>query len=210
MGKPRKTGNPLFDIVLAEWSPRITNAGVWEKRKKGPARKKFELINPTEEEAYDMVAWIRKDKECREKAKASNSFYTPPSDLIVFLNNESWEDEIGIEITKTTRREAHRSKAVYGNNIKSLIEHWQGVIKEWPDDRLRASKSFQAAWKYPEFRDWVKKERQGRKPDKADNPPSPPPIKPKKPDTTADLPPPRTENDLLVAQFVKDYNLFGK
>jgi hypothetical protein len=205
MGKPRPTGNELFDIVWAAYPARNGR-----KETKAPSLKLFKQMKVSEETAYDMVEWIKKDKESRESLNQQNLFCKPPMDMVRFLRHTVWEDEIGVEVTKTTRREAHRSKAVYGNNVNELIEHWQGVIKEWPDDRLRASKSFQAAWKYPEFRDWVKKERAGRKPDKADNPPSPPPIKLKKPDTTADLPPPRTENDLLVAQFVKDYDLFGK
>jgi hypothetical protein len=159
MGKPRKTGNPLFDIVWAEWPPRITGAGVWEKRKKGPARKKFEQINPTEEEAYDMVAWIRKDKECREKAKASNSFFTPPADLIVFLNNGSWEDEIGVEITDSQRYEKKRSQTIHSKTVTGHIETWSKLIHEWSIEKLRASTSFMSAYDtYAEFRAWVQKE----------------------------------------------------
>ena len=174
MGNPRPTGNELFDIFWKEYPPRINGAGVMEKKKKGPALKWFETHKPSEEEVYDMVAWLKRDKECRGISEISGGFYSARADAIVFLNQEGWMDEIGVVVTKTQRREDHRSKAVHVSNAKAAIESFSAVILEWSDDNLRASKAFQSAWKYPEFRKWVKEQRQDRK----------------NPTSDADLPPP--------------------
>ena len=210
-----KTGNILFDIFWKEYPPRINSAGVMEKKRKGLALKWFETHKPSEEQVYDMVAWVKKDNELR--AKSGDHFYSPPPDAIVWLNQKRWMDEIGIEVTKTQRREAHRSKAVYGNNVQSLIEQWQGVIKEWPIQKLVNHKGFMSGRRYPEFRDWAIKERpdlEGARPDPVAK--KPVKLEPvgfgceivQKVDTAADLPPPKPEINPLVEQFIKDYDLF--
>jgi hypothetical protein len=216
----RKTGNELFDIFWKAYPARVNGAGVMEKRKKGLALKWFEKENPSEEKVYDMLAWIKKDKECRETSENANKFYSPPPDAIVFLNQKRWMDEIGEVLTKTDRREAHRSQSVYANNIKALIAHWQGVILEWPPGKLKASKAFMAAAAYPEFAKWAigqKPDLKGAKADEADNPPLSRPKNAVVKDflitqipSTADLPPPNTEINPLVEQFIKDYDLFRK
>jgi len=76
------------------------------------------------------------------------------------------------------------SEMTYERNIKDKIRDWQSVIQEWSDEKLRASKAFQSAWKYPEFRNWVKEQRQGRKPDPVE--------------VVADLPPPKTRKDRII------------
>jgi hypothetical protein len=220
--KPRPTGNELFDIFWKEYPPRINGAGVTEKRKKGLALKWFEKEKPSEEKVYDMLAWIKKDKECRKTSEDANKFYSPPPDAIVFLNQKRWMDEIGEVLTKTDRREAHRSRSVYSNNVQSLISQCQGIIKEWPIQKLLKSPVIRAGRKYPEFRAWAIEQRpdlKGAKADKADNPPLSQPVNAvvKKSLTTqipsdADLPPPRdddfTGQSKLVDDFVEKYNLF--
>lgn len=211
--KPRPTGNELFDIFWEAYPYRINGTGAMEKKRKGPALKWFEKESPSEEKVYDMVAWIKLDKENREASDTANHFYSAPPDAIVWLNQKRWMDEIGVEVTKTTRREAHRSKAVYANNAKEKIANWKNRIQDWTDEQLRASKPFQAAWKYPEFRKWVKEQRAGRKPEKI----TPKPLASrdltvnvavKKISPAADLPPPKTEINPLVEKFIKDYDLF--
>jgi hypothetical protein len=199
-----KTGNELFDIFWQIYPPRDN-----KKKTKGPSLAWFEKNKPAEELVYDMVEWVKKDKANRELLLSQKLFCAPPKDAIRFLKDKDWMDEIGEPATKTEKREAHRGKAVYANNIKALISHWQSVILEWSDDKLRASKAFQSAWKYPEFREWVKKERANRT--KADNPPLSQPEKAvipvKKPTPDADLPPPRTEQERMVEEFVEKYKL---
>lgn len=210
MGKPRKTGNPLFDIIWAEWPPRITGKGTWEKRKKGPARKEFEKINPTEEEAYDMADWIKKDKECREKAKREKGFFSSPADLVVWLKAGGWEDEIGIEITDSDRYEKKRSSDTKQRAIATAKEEWRGVIMERSVQDLLNNKGFRHFAKaYPEFRAWAiskRPELDGAKADhitRADkkvSQPRKPVIEPISVEVTQDLPPP-TMKDKIAEKY---------
>ena len=212
-----KTGNELFDIFWKEY-PARNNKKVTKKA----SLAWFKKHDPPEETVYDMIQWLKKDKENRDLLTSQEQFCPPPQDAIRFLNAEAWVyDEIGKVCTKTQRREAHRSKAVYGNNVQNLISQCEGIIKEWPIQKLLRNATIRAGRKYPEFRAWAIKQRpelKGAKADKADNPP---PSEPKnavatpnvallQPDTTADLPPPKPEINRLVEQFIKDYDLFGK
>jgi hypothetical protein len=150
-----KTGNELFDIFWQIYPPRDN-----KKKTKDQSLTWFEKNNPSEELVYDMVEWIKKDKANRELLLSQKLFCAPPKDAIRFLRDKDWMDEIGEPATKTEKREAHRSRAVYGNNIKSLIRDWENVITEWPRERLWANKAFKYAYNaYPEFRAWVKKAR---------------------------------------------------
>lgn len=214
MGKPRQTGIELFDILWDVYPPRLNKLGLYEKRKKGPAIKKFKQENYSEETVYDMVAWIRKDNEYREKSRKANEFYSPPPDLIVFLNQDRWMDEVGEVATDSQRYENKRSQSIHSKNLQSKIDSWSGVIHERTIEELRANPRFMAAYgSCKEFRAWVQKELPDRpKADKADNPVlSSPVIPPKKPETTQDLPPPEpifTGQSQLVDEFVKKYKLF--
>jgi hypothetical protein len=160
MGKPRKTGNKLFDIVWDVYPPRINGLGIAEKKNKKRALAKFERMKLTEEDVFDMVAWIKADNENRTRSIASDKFYSAPADLIVFLNDERWiNDEIGTTPTKTDRFETRRSQAVKNNNTKGAIDHWKSVIKEWPIARLVGNPRFMAARQYPGFREWALEQR---------------------------------------------------
>lgn len=204
MGKPRQTGNDLFDIFWKEYPPRVNSLGVMEKKRKADALKWFKKHNPSEETVYDMLAWIEKDKDNRGRSELGGAFYSAPPDAIVFLNQERWlNDEIGVEATKTQRYEAHRGRSVYANNIKALIGQYESIVKEWSRDRLRKHPGFIHAYNaYPEFRSWVKEQMAGRK---ADNPPlsepanavATPNVALLQPDTTQDLPPP----DKFIARY---------
>lgn len=200
MSKPRSTDNELFDIFWKEYPPRVNSLGVMEKKRKADALKWFKKHNPSEETVYDMVAWLEKDKENRGKSDSAGKFYSAPPDAIVFLRQERWiHDEIGVESTKTQRYEAHRGKAVYGNNVKDLISDWQGVINDWPLEKLRANKSFIHACRYPEFLKWAKEKRPDQK-----NPTSNPTSAPT---SDADLPPPSKKKLKCIALYrdVKRY-----
>jgi len=170
MGRSRPTGNELFDILWAEYPPRINGSGVKEKKKKGPALKKFEQENYSDETVYDMIAWIRQDKECRDKSRASKEFYSPPPDLIVFLNQERWMDEIGVEVTDSQRYEKKRSKTIYSKTIQEKINQWSNVIQDWPAGKLKANKMFmEASRAYPEFKAWALEQRPDLRGAKADH-----------------------------------------
>ena len=152
----RKIGNELFDIFWQLYPPRINGAGVMEKKRKRDALKWFEKNNPSEEAVYDMVAWIKKDIANREKSEAAHSFYSPPADAIVFLNQEKWiYDEIGKTLTKTGRFEKKRSRSIAVNNLKSDITTWESVICEWPVSQLKANKHFLHASRNPQFKAWA-------------------------------------------------------
>jgi hypothetical protein len=187
MGKPRKTGNVLFDIVWAEYPPRHGR-----KETKAPSRKLFEKLNPSEEEAHDMVEWIKKDKESRESLRKQGKFCKEPMDMIRFLRHSVWEDEINVEATELDHREAHRSNAVCSNNIKSAIEQFKDIVGHRTKAELRKNKGFMYAYKtYPEFREWASKQTF-----KTDSP------TPVKPDITEDLPPPNKVDKIM--EFVED------
>ncbi len=218
MGNPRSTDNKLFDIVWLEWPPRINGAGMWEKKKKGPALKKFEKIAPTEEQAYDMVEWIKRDKDCRKKSEDSGKFYAPPPDLVVFLNNRSWEmDEIGEVVTKTQRYEKNRSKSIKDNNLRDGISQWQGTITTWPIPKLRGSKLFMGLVRgCPGFREWALEQRPELKGSKAhvvSDEISTKPVVAIKTDLNrhkmpeaADLPPPKPD----AKQLLKEVRIYAK
>ena len=59
----------------------------------------------------------------------------------------------------TVDPEKSYSEINYERTVKEKIDGMAGVIKEWSDDQLRASATFQAGWKYPEFRKWVREQR---------------------------------------------------
>ncbi len=194
MGKPRSTGNELFDIVWAEYPPRNGR-----KETKAPSLKLFKKLNLSEEQAYDMVAWIKKDKESRESLRKQNKFCKEPQDMVRFLKNEAWLDEIGVEVTKSSRYEKTRSTAIKDNNLKEAIAHWQGIILEWPIDKLRGSKSFMGTVRgCSGFRAWALEQRPELKGSKAPPKPVVQPVLPVKVDpptvdpvsVVADLPPP--------------------
>jgi hypothetical protein len=193
MGKPRKTGIVLFDILWDAYPPRLNKLGLWEKKKKGPAIKKFKQEDYSEETVYDMVAWIRKDNEYREKSRKANEFFSPPPDLIVFLNQDRWTDEVGEVATESQRYEKKRSQSIHSNNAQSKIDSWSKVIHERSIEELRNNPQFMAAYKScPEFRTWVQKELPNRESAKPDhvvevNKKVPQPLKV---ETVADLPPP--------------------
>jgi hypothetical protein len=151
MNKPIPTGNELFDLFWEAYPFR--NAKKIGKKK---CLAKFVLKKYTPEIVQLMTDWIKQDIDNREAVRSKSQFYADPCDAIVFLNNERWEDPIGVVINKTVHRETHRSKAVYASNVKSLIEQWQNVVKEWPVTQLKEHKGFMsAAMAYPEFRKWA-------------------------------------------------------
>jgi hypothetical protein len=161
----RKTGNELFDIFWQQYPARTNSAGVSEKKRKGPALKWFEKNKPAEELVYDMVVWLKKDIGLRAKSETSSAFYPAAPDAVVWLNQSRWMDEIGEVVTTTQRREVKRSKAVYGNNINSLIDQYKGIVNTWTVAELRANPGFIKAYNtYPEFRAWVQKQLPDRTP----------------------------------------------
>jgi len=205
------------------YPPRINKSGVMEKRKKKPARIKFESLNLSKEMVYDLVAWIKKDVDLRATSEASGGFYSPPPDLVVFLNQEKWTDEIGVVVTKAQRKEKNRRKSVLLGNIKSYISQFENIIHEWTVQELLHHKQFRYACDaYPKVKAWALEQRpelKGAKPDKADNPPYPPPVKPKilpkaenptpNPTSDANLPPPDDPvRAAMLKKFTKEYDLF--
>lgn len=217
MGKPRSTGNELFDIFWKEYPPRINGAGMMEKKGKKKALAWFETHKPTEEDVFDMLAWIKKDKDCR--AKSSGHFYSPPADAIVFLNQERWVyDEVGEVATDSQRYEKKRSETILSNNVQGKIDSWSKVIHERSIDELRSNPQFMAAYKScSEFRAWVQGELPDRKPPQAIKPKEAPPPKPepvkrapvtrlvmpskRKPETVAIQPPEPTRVDRFKGKY---------
>jgi len=161
MNKSRKTGNVLFDIFWEAYPPRVNGAGVMEKKKKGAALKYFEKHKPTEEAVFDMIEWLKLDKENRDKSDASGKFYSPPADAIVFLNQKRWVyDEIGTVATKSQRYETRRTTSVQNKNTKDRIAMYRGIVKEWPVARLKADSGFMHASRtYPDFAAWALEQR---------------------------------------------------
>jgi len=128
---------------------------------------------------YDVEGEIRKAKQWLLDNKRKRK---SPQGMHKFLSG--WimrSEETGYV---TVDPEKTPSEMTYERNIKDKIRDWQSVIQEWSDEKLRASKAFQSAWKYPEFRNWVKEQRQGRKPDPVE--------------VVADLPPPKTRKDRII------------
>jgi hypothetical protein len=128
--------------------------------------------------------WCRTVSTCRRKtAKGMHRF------LAGWVSRSEATGHVTVDPEKSP------SEVIYERNVKEKINDMASVIKEWTDDQLRASPTFQAGWKYPEFRAWVKEQRKDLKPT---------------PD--ADLPPPRdddfTGQSKLVDDFVKKYDLF--
>ena len=229
-----KTGNELFDIFWKDY-PARNNKKVTKKA----SLTWFKKHDPPEETVYDMIQWLKKDKENRDLLTYQKQFCPPPQDAIRFLNAEAWVyDEIGKVCTKTSRREAHRGKAVYANTVKDYISGFRNIIHGLTIQELLHHKQFRhACGAYPEVKTWALKERpdlEGARPDKILPqilPQSPPQITPKTPPTVlesahfqnkptynptlsptsdADLPPPKPEINPIVEQFIKDYDLFGK
>lgn len=95
----------------------------------------------------------------------------------------------------TVDPEKSPSEVIYERNVQEKIRDWQSVILEWSDDKLRASKAFQSAWKYPEFRSWVKKQRVDREE------PEPKEV---------DLPPPKVDKYKQLYREVKQAKADGR
>ena len=209
MGKPRTTGNELFDIFWKEYPPRINGAGVMEKKGKKKALVWFEKHKPAEEDVFDMLAWIKKDKDCRSKSSSSSNFYSPPADAIVFLNQERWVyDEIGEVATDSQRYEKKRSQTIHSKNVQGKIESWSKVIHERSIDELRSNPQFMAAYNScSEFRTWVQKELPNRpKSDVTEQPEQVKPVPVAIPPPEI-LPPPEPEKNALVEEFMEKYDL---
>lgn len=159
MGKTIPTGNELFDLFWQAYPFRNT-----KKIGKKKCLAKFKAKKYDAETVQLMIDWIERDIENRATTRSKKQFYADPCDPIVFLNNDRWEDPIGVVISKTVHREAHRSKAVYRNNVREKIMYWSDVILIRTDAELRANKQFISAYDtYPEFRVWVKGQRTGLK-----------------------------------------------
>ena len=198
MGKPRKTGNELFDIVWAEYPPRNGRKETKAESLVYWKKKKF-----SEEQAYDMVEWIKKDKESRAELRKQNKFCSEPKDFIRFLKKEVWEDEIGVEVTDSQRYEKKRSVSIQSNNAKNAIELWSNVIDERSVEELINDPRFRAAGRHPEFKAWAK----GRKPGLVGAVPSKKPAPPPEPVaevvavTLPKIPPPPSKQSKRVKLY---------
>jgi hypothetical protein len=133
-------------------------------------------LHDVEGEMRAAKLWCRNVSACKRKTGRGMHRF-----LSGWVSRSEATGHVTVDPEKST------SEVIYDRNVQEKIRDWQSVIHEWSDDKLRASKAFQSAWKYPEFREWVKKERANYT----------------KPTPDADLPPPNP----LVEQFKKDYNL---
>lgn len=203
----------LFDQFWEAY-PKRNNKKVGKRQ----CLEKFKKKKYAPETVQLMVDWIRQDIDNREAVKAKGKFYADPCNPIVFLNQYRWEDEIGVVINDTVRREGHRSKGVYSMNVKSAIGQFKDIVGHRTKAELRDNPGFMSAYgTYPEFREWA-----GKQAFKADSIAvaekitkavallGPPPLKPKKPDIVvpakvdpvADLPPPGKIDKIM--EFVGD------
>lgn len=197
MGKARKTGNELFDIF---WQAYPARNG--RKNTKGESLEWFKKNKPAEETVFDMVQWLRLDKESRLALDKQSKFCAPPKDAIRFLKKQVWHDEIGIEVTDSSRYEKSRSKSIYSNNVQSKIDQFSNIIHDWPVGRLKANKSFMSACQLPEVAKWALEQRLDLKGAKADVPvPKPEPVAeppPVKVEVLRDVPPSKQDRRIKL------------
>jgi hypothetical protein len=97
--------------------------------------------------------WCRKVSACKRKtARGMQRF------LMGWVSRSEATGHVTVDPERSP------SEVIYERNVQDKINDMASVIKEWSDDKLRASPTFQAGWKYPEFRAWVKEQRLNRTP----------------------------------------------
>jgi hypothetical protein len=182
----RKTGNELFDIFWKEYPARNGR-----KCTKSESLKWFKDKKPSEETVFDMIEWLKRDKESRSSLESNGLFCSPPKDAIRFLRKEVWADEIGEVVTESSQYEVNRSVSIRKKAVTSAIAQFQDIVGHRTKAELRENQGFMSAYDtYPEFREWAGK--QTYKTYEAYS--SPQPVKP---DITEDLPPPSKKEKLV-------------